>query len=351
MTILQPRASRSRAERAPGRIAVLLNARAKGWTGSIHQDVLRYVSGQDLFLTDDFQQAKRSVGKLLSMQPDVIFAGGGDGTIMYLLNEIEARVRAGSIAREDVPVVGVLRLGTGNALANYLKASDIISDLRALREGAQLNVYDVSMLQSSDGTLFPFAGFGWDADILNDYDLVKDAVRDTAVENYITGLGGYSTAIAMRTIPRAIRQAPMRVRLTNTGERAFRINFQGDVLQEFERGEVIYEGMSRICGAASMPYWGFQIRMFPHADRFDGFFQCRCFHGGVTELVTRLRRFWKGQLKEESIHDLLCQKLHVELLSEPAPYQVSGDTAGIEREIHWQIAPHPVRLATPLSLR
>lgn len=338
-------------ERAPGRIAVLLNARAKGWTGTIHQDVLRYVSGQDLFLTDDFHQAKRSVDKLLSSAPDVIFAGGGDGTIMYLLNEIEARVRDGLIARDEVPIVGVLRLGTGNALANYLKANDIISDLRALREGAQLNVHEVAMLQSAEGTLFPFAGFGWDADILNDYDLVKDAVRNTAVENYVTGLGGYGAAVAMRTIPRAVRQAPMRVRLTNTGERSFRINFKGDILQEFAPGEVIYEGMSRICGAASMPYWGFQIRMFPHADRFDGFFQCRCFHGGVPELVTRLRRFWRGQLKEESMQDLLCQSLHVELLSEPAPYQVSGDVAGIEREVRWAIAPHPVRLATPLAQR
>lgn len=345
----QQEVGRYRIVRVPGKVAVLLNARAKGWTGSIHHDVQRYVSSKDLFLTDNFHQAKRTVERLIQSDYDAIFAGGGDGTIMYLLNVLEQAIREGKIEREDAPLVGVLRLGTGNALATYLSTSNIIDDLRAIKSGAQLTVHRVNMLQGNDGVLFPFAGIGWDADILNDYDNVKDAVRDTAVEQYVTGLGGYGAAITLKTIPRAVAQKPVRVRMTNRGERALRINYQGDVLEEFKPGDVMYEGRARICGAASIPYWGFQVRMFPHADRYPDLFQCRCYHGGVAEIVTHLRRFWRGHVNEGSIHDFLAQDVHLELLDGPVPYQISGDVAGVERDIEWKLNPHPVLLATPLQ--
>lgn len=314
------RVGRYRIIRVPGKVAVLLNARAKGWTGTIHHDVQRYVSSKDLFLTENFHQAKHTVERLLYSDYEAIFAGGGDGTIMYLINMLEAAIRAGKIAREDAPLLGVLRLGTGNALATYLSTSNIIDDLRAIKSGAQLTVHAVNMLEGQDETLFPFAGIGWDADILNDYDNVKDAVRDTAAEQYITGLGGYGAAITLRTIPRAITQQPVRVRLTNKGDRAIRINYQGEVSQEYAKGELMYEGRARICGAASIPYWGFQVRMFPHADRYPDLFQCRCYHGGVAEIVTHLRRFWRGRVNEASIHDFLAKEVHVELLDSPVPY-------------------------------
>ena len=343
-----PRMTRYKIARVPGRFAVLLNARAKAWSGALHQDVLRYVPGQDLFLTDDFRQAKRTVDKLLSSDYEAIFAGGGDGTVMYLLNALERLIRQGKLERDRAPIIGVLRMGTGNAIAHYLGAEEIIEDLRALRSGAQLMIHAVNMIEGEEG-LFPFAGVGWDADILNDYGEVKALVRGRALEPYVTGLGGYGAAIAMRTIPRALTlQKPARVRLVNLGERALRINYLGEVLQELGQGDVLYEGPMRICGAASIPYWGFQVRMFPQADARQDLFQVRCFHGGVAEIVFHLRRFWRGEIQESSIVDLLVQQVRVELLDEPLPYQVSGDISGIERQIIWRLAPHPVKLATPL---
>lgn len=344
----QKDAARYKLVRVPGRFAVLLNARAKAWSGSLHQEVLRYVPSQDLFLTDDFRQAKRTIDKLLCSDYEAIFAGGGDGTIMYLLNALEAKISEGAITRESAPILGVLRMGTGNALAHYLGADQIIDDLRALRSGAQLMIHTVNMIEGEEG-LFPFAGFGWDADILNDYGEVKSLVRGRAVEPYVTGLGGYGVAIAARTIPRALlsSKAP-RVRLTNLDDRAKRINGRGEVIKEYERGEQIYEGPMRACGASSIPYWGFQVRMFPYADAHQDFFQVRCFHGGVAEIVTHLRRFWRGEIREDSVVDVLAREIKVELLDEPLPYQVSGDVSGLEREIIWRVAKHPAHLATPL---
>lgn len=340
--------TRYRVSRTPGRYAVLLNARAKGWNGTIHQAIQRYVSAQDLFLTDDFRQARRIVERLLTADYSTIFTAGGDGTIMYLVNEMEARIRAGQVTREDAPPIGVLRLGTGNALATYLGSDDILPDLRALRSGAPLTVHSVNMLEAADGSLFPFAGIGWDADILGDYDLVKDMVRGTMLEPHIAGLGGYGAAIASRTIPRALTQKPINLRITTLDDNARRINYEGQTLTEYAAGDVLYEGPVRICGASSIPYWGFQVRMFPRADLDPERFQLRCYHGTVAHVVAHMRDFWRGRIAEQHMEDFLASHVRLEIQGDPVPYQISGDAAGVERVIEWKLAKEPVSLAVPL---
>lgn len=341
--------TRYQVERTPARYAVMLNARAKGWSGSLHHAVQRFVSPKDLFLTDDFRQAQRTVDRILSARYDAVFAGGGDGTLMYLINAFEERARQGAIAREELPTIGVLRLGTGNALASYLGADHVLRDLRALRSGAPLTVHTVHMVEGGGHEgVFPFAGFGWDADILNDYDLVKEMVRDTSLEATIAGPLGYGAAIVTRSIPRAVVKPPLRVRITNLSERAMQINYEGEVLREFAADEVVFEGDVKICGASSVPFWGFNVRMFPRATARPGFFQLRAFHGPLSEVVFRLRDLWRGRFPESSMFDMHASHVRVEILGEPTPYQVSGDVAGLEREIEWKIAPYPAKLAVPL---
>lgn len=339
--------NRVRVVRTPGHYAVLLNALAKGWTGSLHHKIQRFVSSNDLYLTDDFRQAERTVDKLLAGDYDAIFTGGGDGTIVYLMNAIEERIRAGEIDREDAPPVGVLRMGTGNAIASYLGAGPVPDDLRALRAGAPLKLYSVDMIEGSEG-IFPFAGFGWDADILNDYEGLKDTVRDTALENYATGIGGYFASVFSRTIPRVVKTDPVRVTVTNLGERAMQVDFDGNILEEYDQGDILFEGLARVVGTASIPYWGFKIRMFPHATEYPGMAQLRCYHGGVGWIVSHLPRFWKGEFPEEKIDDFIYSKVRVQLQGKALPYQVAGDAAGFEREVEWRIAEHPATLAVPM---
>jgi diacylglycerol kinase family enzyme len=339
--------NRVRVTRTPGRYAVLLNALAKGWTGSLHHEIQRFVSSSDLYLTDDFRQAERTVDRLLTDDYDAIFTGGGDGTIVYLVNAIEERIRAGQIDREDAPPVGVLRMGTGNAIASYVGAGPVTDDLRALRAGAPLVTYSVDFIEGGD-RLFPFAGFGWDADILNDYEGLKDAVRDTALENYATGLGGYVASVFGRTIPRVLQTDPVRMKVTNRGERALRVDFDGNVLEEYEEGDVLFEGLARVVGTASIPYWGFKIRMFPHATEYPGMAQVRCYHGSVGWIVSHLPRFWKGEFPEDDIDDFVYSHVEVEVQGRALPYQVAGDAAGFERVVDWKIGEHPVTLAVPM---
>lgn len=348
-------ANRTRIIQEAGRFAVLLNARAKRWTGKLHHEIQRYVSPQDLYLSDDFRQAERTVDKLLAAGYSSIFTGGGDGTICYLMSAIEKRVRAGQIRREDAPPVGVLRMGTGNAIASFVGAGRVDDDLRALRAGAPLVVHHVDMLQGphilpDDIGLYPFAGVGLDAEVLNGYEWLKEAVEGTAAENYATGLGGYAASLVTRTIPRAMRLDPVHLTITNTGERAMRLDLAGNVLKSFKKGEVIFEGDINVCSAATIPYWGFKIRIFPRAAQYAGLAHLRCYDGSVPWLVSHLRRFWKGDFRPEDIDDFLIESVHLEVRgARDMPYQVAGDGVGYARDIDWQVAPHPIPLAVPMQ--
>ncbi len=339
--------NRVRVVRTPGRYAVLLNARAKGWTGKLHGDIQRFVTSQDLFLTDDFRQAEHTVDKLLVDDYDAIFTGGGDGTICYLMSAIEERIDKGAIERDEAPPVGVLRMGTGNAIATFLGAGPVTEDLRALRAGAPLVVHEVDMLKGPEG-LFPFAGVGTDAEVLNDYEWLKDVVRDTAVENYATGMGGYVASLVSRTIPKAMRRKPVDVRITNTGDQAFSIDQSGTVLQTHGKGDILFEGKTTVCGTSTIPYWGFKIRMFPHATKRAGFAQLRCYNGSVPWMLSHLHKFWKGEFPAKDMRDFLINSARIEVSGRSMPYQVAGDGAGYERTIEWSVAPHPVRLAVPM---
>lgn len=328
------------------KFAVLLNAKAKRWTGDLHEQILRWVPSKDLFLTDDFAQAERTVDTLVQSDYDVVFTGGGDGTIMYLVNAIEQRVRNGLVKAEDAPPVGVLRMGTGNAVATYLECRPIVEDLRALANGAPMVIYDVPMVAGEDDVATPFAGFGWDALILNDYDAFKDSARQTPFENYATGLGGYAVSIASRTVRNAMKLGKFQVKVTTNAD-ATEIDQKGNVLREFEAGEVILNRPVVITSVGTIPFWGFSIRMFPHVTSQEGRVHYRAYWGSVANVVSRLDRFWKGQFNDDVIADFLVSDITL-TLENPIPYQVSGDPQGYEREVRWSITDRPARLAVPL---
>jgi diacylglycerol kinase family enzyme len=348
MTKLTAEPDRIRVVEPPRRYAVLLNAKAKAWTGEVHQAVIRFVPPRDLYLTDTFAQAQKSIDKILNQGYDAVFAGGGDGTIVYLINAIEERIQSGRLSREDAPLVGVLRLGTGNAIAAYVGAGPIIEDLRTLSAGAPLKVHQVNLIE--DGTnRFPFAGFGWDADIVNDYDELKDAVRETAWENYATGLGGYFASVLSRTVPRAAKTGATRIAITNQGETAYRLDEHGHIVREYVKGDVLFEGPIKICSVASIPFWGFKIRMFPYCNLRPGFFELRMYDGSIAYLLSHLHKFWAGDIDPNHLNDFLVTDVHVEIIDREMSYQVSGDAAGYRSEARWRIAEHPAQLAVPLQ--
>lgn len=333
---------------SPGRYAVLLNALAKGWTGDQHERIQRLVRSDDLYLTDEFRQAEHTIDTLLARDYDFIFTGGGDGTVMFLVNAIERRIRDGEIDREEAPPVGILRMGSGNAIATYLGTESATAKLRALRAGAPVAIHTLDMLENDDRQMFPFAGIGWDAEVLNDYEAFKDSVRGTAMEPYAIGLGGYVASIATRTLPRVLQTDSVEVRVRNNGEQAFKIDGDGEIIDEYSPGDILYDGPVQTCAAATVSYWGYRIRMFPYATLERGYGMLRCFDGSVHHILAHLPSFWRGRFPEGDCVDFLFEDIEITSRDRTMAQQVTGEGAGHADSIHWQVSDPPVRLAVPL---
>ena len=325
------------------KFAVLLNARAKRWTGDLHEQIQRWVPAGDLFLTDDFIQAERTLDRIVDSEYDVIFTGGGDGTIMYLMNAIEKRVRKGMVDREKAPPAGVLKMGTGNAMATYFGCQSIVDDLESLRGGAPLRVYDTYMVQDDKNIAFPFAGFGWDSILLNDYDAFKEAAKQTPFENYVTGMFGYGVSVVTRSIPTAVKKGAFPIRVTARGP-AEMIDQNGKVLESFESGDVIFEGDVKTASIGSIANWGFSIRMFPFATQKEGYAHLRLFNGRLRNILKRMDKFWKGSFAEGDVVDFIVTEIDLEILDGPVAYHVAGDPCGYERNVRWKVT-DPVKIA------
>ena len=121
-----------------------------------------------------------------------------------------------------MPSVGVLRLGTGNALAHWLGSGRPVHDLRRWNSGPGSSLRLDAHVRSR-GNVLPFAGMGVDAAVLNDYNEIKQRARGQWWEKFAKGLSGYLIAGYTKTVPNYLRRSRHNVRITNTGRPAFRI--------------------------------------------------------------------------------------------------------------------------------
>src|SRR4051812_35328653 len=145
-------------------IAALLNGRARKVTSRVVRALAHALPGSTILVSDDFDQARRHVRELIRRRPEIILSGGGDGAAMRLLNFW--REEGGG----ELPTLGILRLGTGNAWARVVGAPEFFAHARKLPRlrDEPLPIREFSLLEV-EKHLSHFAGVGWDARILNDY--------------------------------------------------------------------------------------------------------------------------------------------------------------------------------------
>src|SRR5581483_10876557 len=151
------------------RLAVIVNQNARGVRREVVERLGRLVPERDLFLSRDVSHSRDIARTVVERGYEAVLFGGGDGTFVQCLSDI-----AGEARRYDAPLpgVGVLRLGTGNALADALGASrptldGLVKDLRRAREVvSQREQKTLRMIRLGD-KLTPFAGCGLDAQILD----------------------------------------------------------------------------------------------------------------------------------------------------------------------------------------
>ena len=327
------------AEGLPGTgLAILVNANAKRGGRRVAVQIARVLPGASVRLT----KTAREIDAWLRVLPAPrgIFAAGGDGTAVALVNAL-ARVTPPG---EPLPVMGVLPLGTGNAWAHALGAPKLHACLQALAETPGPLPTRRCGLVDAEGTLAHFAGSGWDAMILDDFTRQVEASRGPG-RTLSKSVYGYVSATLLRTVPKVTLFGNPRVVIENLGDDVFVLDDDGRPrkLDGVGPGTVLYDAPAGIASAGTCPEFGYRFKAFPFAERMPGYISVRAYGRGALGAVATIPQLWRGAHPLPGMHDWLVT--HVRMtFSRDVPVQVGGDSWGTRRSIEYRASPREARM-------
>jgi diacylglycerol kinase family enzyme len=325
-------------------LAALLNGRARKVTPAAVRALRHALPDSTILVSEDLDQARRHVRELIQQRPEVILSGGGDGAAMRLLN----LWREGG--GRELPVVGILRLGTGNAWARGVGAPQFFSHVHRLARmnGEKLPVREVTLLEV-ENHLCHFAGVGWDARILNDYQRNLDKRSSQLVGSRLAswlhkGARGYLYSLARITVPeewmRLHKEGHAQVVLENLGPEVFGVVDGKPV--PLPGATQLHQGPISAGAASSVREWGYGLRAFPHAGLKPGFINVRIYQGHVLDALLNAAKIWRG-LDVKGMYDWFVTEVRMRF-SRPMPFQIGGDPMGERSEIVLRAARERVRV-------
>ena len=328
----------------PIAIAALLNGRARKVTPAVVRALAQALPRSTILVSEDFDQARRHVRELIRQRPAVILSGGGDGAAMRLLNFW--REEGGG----ELPTVGILRLGTGNGWARAVGAPEFFPHVRKLArlDGEALPAQEFTLVEV-ENHLCHFAGVGWDARILNDYQRNLDKRSSQLLGSRIAswlhkGRRGYFYSVARITVPeewmRLQREGHPQVTLENLGPQAF--GLAGGKAVPLPDAARLHEGPISVGAASTITEWGYGLRAFPHARLVPGCINVRIYEGHVLDAVLNAVKIWRG-LEVAGMHDWFATAVRMRF-SRPMPFQIGGDAMGERTEIVLRAARETVRV-------
>jgi diacylglycerol kinase family enzyme len=336
------RASRWPAPSAEGAagtgLAILVNAHAKRGGRRVAVQIGRMLPGASVRLTKSTQEIDAWLRVLPS--PRGVFAAGGDGTAVALLNALD-RVTPKD---EPLPTLGVLPLGTGNGWAHALGAPKLHQCLERLARSPGALPACRATLVDVEGMLAHFAGSGWDAMILDDYKRQLEATRGPG-RRLSKSVYGYLSATVLRTLPKALLVGNPHLVVENLGRDVFTLDAAGrpQKLEGVGPGTVIYDAPAGIASVATCTTFGYGFKAFPFAERMPGFISVRAYDRGALGAITTIPQLWRGAHPLRGMHDWLAT--HVRMtFSRPLPLQIGGDACGMRQTVEYRAAKRGVRL-------
>lgn len=326
-------------------IAVLVNLRARRGSEVMGGLVQRFLPRARVALTRSVDEARTWIDQQLRPNPpSLLLAGGGDGTITGLLNELRAQGLA-------LPAIGVLPMGTGNAWARVTGAPRPAVALKQLAAyGERLPPLRPFGLVRVEGHLAPFAGTGWDAEMIQDF---KNQLASSGpLRDAQAGLRGYLGAMVTRTIPRHMFSASRpQVSVYNLGAPSLTVDANRAIrpLPHGDTGELLYRGPFGVAGAATTPEWGFGFKAFPFAQAMPHRLSVRVYGAGVMEATRNMFKLWRGEHPMPKMHDFLVERIRMDFDRE-VPFQIAGDVIGLRRSVEFELAEESVQLVDWHSL-
>ena len=316
------------------RAVALVNVNARRMSGRVRRALEQALPGRVRF-TASLDEARTVLRAEVARGVDLVIFGGGDGTTVMGLMLLEEACRG--MGRPE-PAVGVLRLGAGNAIADAVGASDdVVADARALIDGrgAWIRVPMIDVL----GVRAPFVGMGVDAQLLEDQEAVGRVIdRVPGARRVAGGATRYALSVALRSVPRFVREGRPHVTVTNLGAPAIEMGRAGPTGREVPAGQPIWAGACTLVAGATIPFFGFGMKMFPFAEARPGRFHLRCGDAGLLEILRNTRAAFRGEYFSDHVTDALCERVRIDL-SEDAAIEAGGELLGRRRQVELALAP------------
>lgn len=321
-------------------VAILVNVRSRHGSEALGARIRAILPDARVAVTRSLDDAKAWIRDDLSaLRPELLLSGGGDGTAVALLNELRDQGLR-------VPAFGLLPLGTGNGWARATGAVGTRAALRglaALRRSGPPPLRRFNLVET-EGRLTPFAGAGWDAEILADY---KRSLADsTALMNRFGATAGYLRSLFTRTVPRYLSGAPRpRVRVVNLGAPALQVDAQGRAVPVpgGASGAVLYEGPFGVGGAGTTEELGLGFRGFPFAHLVPGRLCVRVYGASAWGATVRIPRLWRGAHPLPDDHHFFVTRCRFEF-ERPMAFEIGGDLAGERQQVEFALAADAVPL-------
>ena len=313
--------------------AVLINLRSRRGTASLERTVRRFLPDARLGLTRSLEEARRFLREL-SAGPgaELVVSGGGDGTAIGLLNEFR---RQGT----PLPTLGLVPLGTGNGWARVTgsPAFPRAMERLAMHGRRPLPTTRFSLVEV-DGVVSPWAGTGWDAEIVSDYQRIMHALPKKYAELF-GGFPGYMVSLFGLSVPRLLVQKQAHVRLINTGSPALWIDSEGRPrpVPNGGKGAVLYEGPHSVCGASTTAEVGLGMRAFPFAHAVPGRMAVRIYAAGTLEGTWNIPQIWRGTHPLPKDNHWLLDGCRVEF-DRPVNFEIGGDVTGPRTSAEFNLA-------------
>jgi diacylglycerol kinase family enzyme len=327
-------------------IAVLVNVRARHGSHTVGEKIRAILPDARVAVTHSLEDARAWVrDDLVHARPKIVLSGGGDGTATALLNELRAH-------GVQVPVFGLLPLGTGNGWARAtgdVGTRAALRGLAALRAHVEERPEDAPPVRTFDlveaeGRLAPFAGTGWDAEVLADYKRFTEQAP-AALRTLGGATFGYLQSLFTRTIPRHLGGERPRVRVVNLGEPALRADADGRPVPVpgGGAGAVLYEGPLSVGGASITEELGLGFRAFPFAHLVPGRMCVRVYAATTMSATLRIASLWRGAHPLPDDHHFFVTKVRFEL-DRPMPIEIGGDLLGDRTTLELSRVPEAVPL-------
>jgi diacylglycerol kinase family enzyme len=328
------------------RAVAIVNGNARRLGGRLRGKLERALPGGVRF-TDSLDDARTTIRAEIRRGTDLIVLGGGDGTVVMGLTLIGEACRAHG-KRE--PAIGILRLGSGNAIADTVGATDDVPEdfARLVRGGGtrrQVRLLDVL------GVRAPFVGMGVDALLLEDHAAVDRVVERVPIaRSLMGGATRYALAVALRSVPRFTAGARPHAVVTNLGGPAIEMRRTGPTGREERAGEVLWKGTCTLVAGATIPFFGFGLKMFAFATTRHDKFHLRCGDAGLFEIMRNTPAAFRGEYFSEHVTDFLCDRVAISLDRETA-IEAGGELLGRRNHVELALCPPITMVALEISPR